>query len=204
MDLDVHRHPVAVVGEARRRHHAVVGDRESAHRRAAAARPASTIARYSARIASAIACEQLLVGLVVFVPAVGDHARRRGDRQEPSPRASLPESRLEIFDVAPQLRLPGVRDRPDAHRHPALAPTAAGGPRRVELAVELGEAGAIGAAVEAVRPAGAPALEPGQALQGVLRPADRLAELAVARPRRCRLRPGAGPRPRRLARRHLA
>jgi hypothetical protein len=66
--------------------------------------------------------------------------------------------------------MPGVRNRPDAHRHPCARADRRGRTLGgVELAVELREAGAIGAAVEAVllRP-GAPALEPGQAFQGVL------------------------------------
>src|ERR1044071_7439065 len=76
----------------------------------------------------------------------------------------------------------GVGNRPDADRHPGARANrrrrTVGG---VELAVELREAGAIGAAVEAVPLwPGAPALKPGEAFQGVLGPADGLAKLAVA------------------------
>jgi hypothetical protein len=89
--LDVHRHPVAVVGEARRRHHPVVGDRETRVVELHIEAGVDDRAVFRAhRIGDRV--EQLLVGLVVFVPAVGDHARGRGDRQEPSPRASLTQS----------------------------------------------------------------------------------------------------------------
>ena len=52
---------------------------------------------------------------------------------------------------------------------------------RVELGIELGEPLAVGAALERIG-AGLdrPALEAAQALEHVLRPADRFAELAVA------------------------
>ena len=84
---------------------------------------------------------------------------------------------LEVVDVALELRLAGVADRTDADRiHRGRDAFA-----RVELGVELGEFLAVDAALERV---GArlerPPLEAAQAFEHVLRPADRLAELAVA------------------------
>ena len=87
------------------------------------------------------------------------------------------ERRLEVVDVALQLGLPGVGDRPDAYRLDRGRNALAG----IELGVELGELLAVDAAGERI---GArldrPPLEAAQALQHVLRPADRFAELAVA------------------------
>src|SRR5262249_53597273 len=87
------------------------------------------------------------------------------------------ERGAEIVDVALQLGLAGVADRPDTHR------LARGGDAvaRIELGIELGETFAVGAALERIvaRLHRTP-LESGQYRQQILRPRDRLAELAVA------------------------
>ena len=66
---------------------------------------------YSVRIAVGDRDLQLLVVLVVFVLAVGDDARRRRHRQERLFHLHVLQRRLEVVDVALQLRLPGVFDR---------------------------------------------------------------------------------------------
>ena len=120
--------------------------------------------------------QALLVALVVFVLAIRDDARGRRHRQERLLDLHVLQRGLEIIDVARELRLPGIGDRPDADRvargRHALA--------RVELGIELGETLPIGAAGERVG-AGLhrPALEAAQAFEHILRPADRFAELAV-------------------------
>ena len=177
----VHRHPVAVVGEARRRNHAVVGHRKARVVQLKAEPRVDDRAVFHAhRIGDRI--EELAIGLVVLVHAVGDHARRRGDRKEALFRPGALERGLEVVDVALDGRLARVGDGPHARRDSRARPhrrRRSGG--RVELAVELCETRPVSAAVEAVlaRPGG-PALEPGQALQHVLRPADGFAELSVA------------------------
>ncbi len=170
------REPFAVIGKTRRRHHAVIGDGGArvvelqdkagiddhvvfgAHRRADGA-------------------DQFFLALVVFVLAVRDDARRRGDRQERLLDFDVLERRFEIVDVALQLRLPGIADRPDAHRLDRGGDALAG----IELGIKLGEFLAVDAAGERI---GArldrPPLETAQSLQHILRPADRFAELAVA------------------------
>ncbi len=122
--------------------------------------------------------DQFLVALVVFVLAVRNDAGRRGDGKKSLRDVDSFERRLEIIDVALQLGLSGIGDRPDADgldrcRH-AFA--------RIELGVEFGEFLAVDAAREGIMGAGldlAP-LKTAQAFQHILRPADRFAELAVA------------------------
>ena len=83
----------------------------------------------------------------------------------------------EVGDVALELGLPRIRDGSDADRidrggHPFA---------RIELGIEIGEPLPVAAALKRI---GArldrSALEPAQPLERVLRPADRLPELAVA------------------------
>ena len=81
------------------------------------------------------------------------------------------------MDVALELRLPGIGDGSDADRvRPGRHLFA-----RVELGIEFGEALAVGATLKWI---GArldrTALEAAQALERVLRPADRFPEFAVA------------------------
>ena len=85
---------------------------------------------------------------------------------------------LEIVDVALQLGLPGVGDRPDADRvRPwSRRPRARRARRRTRRSARGRRRAANGLAAGLDRPA----LEAAQALEHVLRPADRLAELAVA------------------------
>ena len=143
--LDLQRQPFAVIRKARRRHHAVVGDRGArvvelqhkagvddhailgAHRRAD--RP-----------------DQLLLALVIFVLAVRDDARRRRDRKERFLDLDVPQRGFEIVDIALELRLTGIGDRPDAHRLDRGRDGLAG----IELGVELGETLAIDAAGERI------------------------------------------------------
>ena len=97
--------------------------------------------------------------------------------RNPSSTFTLAERGLEVVDVALERRLARIGDRPDADRFRDGRRRLAG----IELGIELGEARAVGAARERI---GArldrPPLEAAQALDHVLRPADRLAELAVA------------------------
>ena len=80
-DLDLLRQPAAVVREARRRHHAVVGDGGARivelHQKAGVD---DHLVFGAHRVGDRRL--QLVVALVIFVLAVGDDARRRGDRQE--------------------------------------------------------------------------------------------------------------------------
>src|SRR5215470_4797456 len=174
--LHVQRHPLAILLEARRRHHAVIGGGGAriielkdeagiddhlvfgAHRRADRA-------------------DELLLALVVFILAVRDHARRRRHRHERLGDIHALERSLEVVDVALQLLLPGIGDRSDAYRVHVCGNALAS----IELGVELGKARAVSAALEhiAARLKGA-ALEARQAIEHILRPADRLAELAIA------------------------
>ena len=87
------------------------------------------------------------------------------------------ERRFEIVDVALELGLPGIGDRPDAYRLDRGRDAFAG----IELGIELGETLAVDAARERIG-AGLdrPPLETAQPLEHVLRPGDRFAELAVA------------------------
>ena len=85
---------------------------------------------------------------------------------------------LEVVDVALQLGLPGIFDRADANGFGRRRDRFLG----IELGIELGELCAVGAALEWIGRLlpERPPLEARQPLQRVLRPADRLAELAVA------------------------
>src|SRR5262249_33557439 len=118
-----------------------------------------------------------LVAAIILVLAVGNDARRRSHRQKRLLHFRAPEHSLEIFDVALELRLPGIGDRPDADRVRARGDLFA----RIELGVEFGEALPIGPRLKRVCP-GLPGttLEAAQAFERVLRPADRFAEFAVA------------------------
>jgi hypothetical protein len=83
---------------------------------------------------------------------------------------------FEIVDVLPQLGLPGICDRRHHDRiHHGFDLVA-----RIELGIELGKPRAVDAAGEGIAAGERPALEAAQAKQRVLRPTDRLAELAVA------------------------
>jgi hypothetical protein len=121
--------------------------------------------------------EAFFIALVVFVLAVRDHARGRGDRQERLLDVHAFQCGLEVIDVALQLRLPGIGDRTDANRVGAGRDLLV----LVELGVEFREVLTIGAALERIG-AGLhrTALEAAEALEHVLRPADRFPELAVA------------------------
>ena len=101
------------------------------------------------------------------------------------------ERGFEIVDVALQLGLPGIFDRPDADRFRG------GGDAfvRVELGVELGKPRAVGAALERIGGVALdrPALEAGQPLEHVLRPARSTCRTRRRSARRCRLRPAGAP-----------
>ena len=119
----------------------------------------------------------LLVAAVIFVLAVRDDARGRGDRQERLLDLHAVERGLEIVDVARELRLPGIGDGRDANRiHPGRDLF-----MRVELGIELGEALSIGAALKWIGTGlDRTAFEAAQPFERVLRPADRFPEFAVA------------------------
>ena len=157
----MHSDPFAVVLEARRRHHAVVADGgarvvELEHEAGIDDHAILRAHRVGDRL------NALLLGPVVFVLAVRDHARRRRNRQECLLDLHRFQCRLEIVDVALELRLARVGDRADADRFGRRGDAVA----RVELGVEFGEALAVGAARERV---GArldrPALESGEPLE---------------------------------------
>jgi len=87
------------------------------------------------------------------------------------------KGRLEIGDVALEFRLPGIDNRPNPGRF--------GGGRHalalVQLGIKFGETSAIDAAGERVAArSDRPPLESAQALEDILGPADRFAELTVA------------------------
>ena len=80
------------------------------------------------------------------------------------------------------LGVPGVTDRTDADRLADHGKRGRGrSARGVELGIERGEAFAVRALRDGAQAAHRAPLEAAQALERVLRPADRLAELAVAR-----------------------
>ena len=145
----VHREPVAIVGEARRRHHAVVGDGGA---RVVELHQEAGVDDHLVFGAHRLGdrCRQFFVVLVILVLAVGDHARGRRHRQEGLLDLHAFERGLEVVDVALQLGLAGIGDRADADRIGRWSRRLA----RVELGIEFGEARAVGAALERV---GAPA-----------------------------------------------
>src|SRR5262249_58769415 len=90
--------------------------------------------------------EALLIARVIFVLAVRDDARGRGDRQERLLGLHAFERSLEIVDVALELRLPAIGDGSDADRvHPGRDIFA-----RVEFGIEFGEALAVGATLKGI------------------------------------------------------
>ena len=114
--------------------------------------------------------------LVILVLAVGDRARRRGNRQETLLDIDFGERGLEIVDVALQLHLTGIGDSADADRVAAARAAV----MRVQFLVEFLELRAIGAIGVRIAPRGAgPRFEAREPLQYILRPTDRLAEFAV-------------------------
>jgi hypothetical protein len=176
---DVHllRHPATIVIERCRRHHAVIGD---------------GIARVVELHQEAGIDDHLVFGVhrrrdgrhngvfafIEFILAVRDDACRRRHRQERFFHLYALECSLEVVDVALQLRLPGVLDRPDANCLGRGGDAFA----RIELGIEFRETLAVGAALERIGGImlDRTALEAAQTLQCILRPADRFAELAVA------------------------
>src|SRR6185503_8255469 len=176
-NVDLPCQPFAVIGEARRRHHAVIGDGTA---RVVELEQETGIDDHLVFGAHRFRDRslQLLVASVVLVLAVGNHARRRSDRQKTFFHLHVLERGLEVVDVALQFGLPGIFDRADADRLCCRRDRLL----RIELGVELGKLRAISATLEWISrllPERA-ALEARQALECVLRPADGLAELAVA------------------------
>ena len=135
----------AVVGEARRRHHAVVGDGAA---RVVELQQEAGIDDHLVFGAHRLGDRglQLLVALVVFVLAVGDHARRRRHRQERLFDLHALQRGLEVVDVALQLGLAGIFDRADADRFGRGRHRFLG----IELGIEFGKSGAVGAALERI------------------------------------------------------
>src|SRR5512145_707116 len=177
--LDLALEPASIVGERGRRHHAVVRDRGA---RVVQLEQEAGVDDRTVFVAHGLGdrFEHLLVARVVLVLAVGNHARRCRDRQESLDDASALERRLEVRDVALHFGLAGVTDRPHAHGLPDRGERGRRRPARaVELVIELVKAGAVGSARNARRIFERAALEAAQPLQRVLRPADRLAELAI-------------------------
>ncbi len=137
--------PAAVVLETRRRHHAVIGDGVA---RIVELHQEAGIDDHLVFGAHRVGDCRLHVvfALVVLVLAVGDDARRRRHRQEGLFDLAVLERGLEVVDVALQLGLPGIFDRPDANRF------GGGGDAfmRVELGIEFRKPRAVGAALERI------------------------------------------------------
>ena len=174
-DLDHALEPGHIVPKALGRHHAVIGDGGAG----------VVELHHNARVRDGLVFGAdglregegaVLVGLVEFVPAVGDHAGDGGDRQEGVGEVLTLEGGLEIVDVELQLRLARIGDRPGADGFGV----GVGGIARVHLGVEACEARAVGAGGEGVHAAEGATLEAAEAGERILRPADRLAELAIA------------------------
>ena len=155
----VQAEPVAEVLHGGRRHHPVIGDR--------GARVVDL--NQKAGIGDGPVFDphrvgdgenQLFLALVVLVPAVGDDARRRRDRQEPFRDIDFGERRLEVPDVAQEGVMAGIGDGRDADRFvlPARAAVEASlrPVVRIELGVELGKALPVEAPGERVGGARAP------------------------------------------------
>ena len=174
-DLDHALEPGHVIPKALGRHHAVIGDGGAG----------VVELHHDASIGDGLVFRPdglregqraVLVGLVEFVPAVGDHAGDRGDRQEGVGEVLPLEGGLEVVDVELQLGLARIGDRPSADGFGV----GVGGIARIHLGVEAREACAVRAGGEGVHATEGAALEAAEAGQRILRPADRLAELAIA------------------------
>ena len=174
--LDLQPQPFAVIGKAPRRHHAVIGDGGTRIVELQHEAGIDDHAIFGAH-RGADGADQFFFALVIFVLAVGDDAGRRSNRKERLDHIDALQRGFEIVDVALQLRLAGIGDRPDAHRLDRGGDAFAG----IELGIKFGELLAVDAAREWIG-AGLdrPPLEAAQPFEHVLRPADRFAELAVA------------------------
>jgi hypothetical protein len=133
--LHVHVDPLAVVGETCGRDHSIVGNGGASvvELQQEAGIDDHLVFRAHRR---ANRDQALLVALVVFVLAVRDDARGRRHRQERLLHVHAIQRSLEVLDVALELGLPGIINRPDADRvRPGRNLF-----MRVELGIELGEA----------------------------------------------------------------
>ncbi len=174
--LDLQPQPFAVILKAARRHHAVVGDGGARVVELQHEAGVDDHAVFGAH-RGADGADQVLFGLVVFVLAVGYDARGRRHRQERLDYIDAFQRRFEIVDIALQLGLAGIGDRPDAHRLDGGGDAFAG----VELGIKFGELLAVDAAGKRIAARlDRPPLKTAQPFEHVLRPADRFAELAVA------------------------
>ena len=125
--------------------------------------------------------DELLLGRVrALRPADARDARRRDDRQEPGDDVDLRQPGLDVVDVALQLGLARVRERPDA-LPPAGALVLEALARHV-LRVEVRELDHVLRLRHrrGVEVAGRPVLEAAHPVEDVRGPVDGLAELAVA------------------------
>ena len=178
--------PPAEVVQARRRHHAVIGDRGARVvylNQQAGFDDGPVLDPHGVRDRK----HQLLVVPVVFVPAIRDDAGGRGDRKEAFGDVDACERGLEIVDIAPERVVAGIGDR--ARRRPiriAALPRrrsapAPGRARRARRRTRGKRSRSRPRANGSIAPAHHRApFEPVQPLEHVLRPAYRLAELAVA------------------------
>ncbi len=139
--LDLEPQPFAVIVKAARRHHAVIGDGGAGIVELQHKTRVDDHAVFGAH-RRADGADQLFFAFVVFVLAVGNDAGRRRHRQERLDHIDALERGFEIVDVALQLGLAGIGDRPDAHRFDRGRDAFAG----VELGIEFGELLAVDAA----------------------------------------------------------
>src|SRR2546425_5077300 len=180
--LDVQLDPAAILLKPRRRHHPVIRHGEARVvqlKEQAGVDDCFVLGAHRPRDRA----QAFFVALVVLVFPVRNHARRRRHRKKALLHTGGRERGLEVRDVALQFLLAGVFDGCNAYREDAGRAGSSGrAVRRIELGVELREARAISAARERIGARSCrPALEAREALERVLRPADRFAELTVAR-----------------------
>jgi len=128
-----------------------------------------------------MAWQAVRVALVVLVPPVPGSRSPAPPRKKSFHHAAASSAALSSADVALDLGLAGVRDRRHAHCSSAVAPAVAGGPLARRVSLNSGKRARSARAQKDGAGLHRPALEAAQALERVLRPADRLAEFAVAR-----------------------
>jgi hypothetical protein len=144
-DLDLPPEPGAVLLQALGRHHPVVADRgagivELNQESGIDDRLVFGVHRLGDRLL------QIIVAGVMFVLAIGDHARRRRHREKSLFHVDAAQGLLEVVDVLLQLGLAGIGDRRHRDRiHDGLDLVA-----RIEVGVELRKPRPVEAAGERI------------------------------------------------------
>src|SRR4029077_18437776 len=131
---DLEPQPFAVIVKTARRHHAVIGDGGARIDELQHETRIDNHAVFGAH-RGADGADQVFFAFVVLVLAVGNDAGRRRHRQERLDHIDAFERGFEIVDVALQLRLADIGDRPDAYRLDGGGNAFAG----VELGIKFGE-----------------------------------------------------------------